>query len=177
MVVRVDVDLSNVDAAVYESLTLRTALHPSEDKLRLVARVLGQCLLYESGITEGRGLSESDDPALYVKDSQGKILHWIDVGYPSAERIHRASKAAGKVSIVCHKAPDGLVRIREQRSIYGVSGIAVYLILPELVQKLSEVVLARNSWTVVRTGEDLLVTVGELYFAGTCIQTTLSELA
>ena len=175
-VFRIDVELSNVDAGVYETLELRTALHPSEDTTRLVARVLAQCLAYEDGITVGRGLSEADDPALFVKDGAGNIAHWIDVGYPSAERLHRASKAALKVTVLCHKAPDGLVRIREKRRIHNVDQIVVFLISPALVQSLADSLERGNQWNVVRTGEDLLVTVGDALYSGACIETTLANL-
>lgn len=175
-VFRLDVELSNVDAGVYETLQLRTAQHPSEDTARLVARVLAQCLVYEAGIGEGRGLSEADDPALFVKDAAGNLAHWIDVGYPSAERLHRASKAASRVTVVCHKSREGLIRIRDKRRIHNVDQIAIFLISPELVESLSQVLERGNQWNVVRTGEDLLVTIGDQLYAGSCIETTLANL-
>jgi uncharacterized protein YaeQ len=96
---RLDVELSDITRSVYTSLELRVAQHPSEDVERVVVRALAHCLLYEPGLSWGRGLSEADDPALHVTDGGGGIVHWVDVGQPGAERLHRASKRAERVSI------------------------------------------------------------------------------
>ncbi|HEY5956852.1 MAG TPA: YaeQ family protein [Polyangiaceae bacterium] len=173
---RLNVELSNIDTGVYESLELRLAQHPSEDTARLVARALAHCLAHEAGLVAGRGLSEADDPALFVTDAAGNTTHWIDIGHPSSERLHRASKATPRVTVVCHKSADGLIRAREKRAIHGAERIAVWLISPELVESLSQIIDRNNDWTVVRTGQDLMVTVKDRLFSGTLVETTLSAL-
>jgi uncharacterized protein YaeQ len=173
---RVNVEVSNVDAGVYETLELRVAQHPSEDLSRLVTRILAQCLAHEEGLCAGRGLCEADDPALFVKDAVGNVVHWIDVGCPGPERLHRASKATPRVTVVCQKERDGLVRVREKRPIHNVDKIAVWLIAPELVEALAKSMERSNNWTLVRTGEDLMVTVNGKMLLGAFVETTLSAL-
>jgi uncharacterized protein YaeQ len=173
---RLKVELSNIDAGVYESLELRLAQHPSEDILRLVTRALAHCLAHEEGLVAGRGLSEADDPALFVRDAAGNTTHWIDIGYPSSDRLHRASKATPRVTVVCHRSADGLIRAREKRAIHGAERIAVWLVSPDLVESLAEVLSRNCQWTVVRTGQDLMVTVNDQLFSGTLLETTLSAL-
>jgi uncharacterized protein YaeQ len=174
---RINVDVSNVDAGVYETLELRVAQHPSEDLVRLVTRVLAQILAHEDGLCVGRGLSEVDDPALYVKDATGNVVHWIDVGCPSAERLHRASKATPRVTIVSQKGAEGLIRVREKRPIHNVDKIAVWLLSPELVQSLAEQLERNNVWSLVRTGEELMVTVKDKLYSGSVLTTTLAALS
>ena len=90
-----DIDLSDMDRAVFESRALRVARHPSESEDYLVTRVLAYALEYTDGIEfSAGGLSSPDTPALAVKDLTGALRAWIDIGTPDAERLHRASKAA-----------------------------------------------------------------------------------
>ena len=99
-----DVDLSDTDRQVYETLSLRVARHPSESDEFLVARLLAYCLEYTEGIEFSKGLSAADDPPIAVRDLTGTLQAWIDVGTPSVERLHRASKAAPRVAVYVHKA-------------------------------------------------------------------------
>jgi uncharacterized protein YaeQ len=174
---RFAVDIANVDVGTYAKAELRVAQHPSEDLPRVVARILAHCLAYDEDLCAGRGLDEADEPALWLKDPTGNLLHWIDVGHPGAERIHRASKAAPLVTIVCHKAKEGLLREREKRAIHRVDEIRVWLLPPELVQGLAVTVSRTNDWTLVRSGEDLMVSVGERHFTGVLVDTTLGRLS
>jgi uncharacterized protein YaeQ len=174
---RVNVDVANVDAGIYETLDLRIAQHPSEDLLRVVARVLAQCLLHEEGLCAGRGLSEADDPALFVKDGAGNVVHWIDVGYPGSDRLHRASKASRRLTVVCHKGSEGLIRAREKRAIHNVDQISVILLTPSLVQALADSLERNNTWVLVRTGEELMVTANEHLYSGSVLETTLGALS
>jgi uncharacterized protein YaeQ len=100
-----DIDLAHVDRGVYEQLSLRVARHPSESDEFLIARIFAYCLEYTAGIEFSRGLCDADEPPVAVKDLTGALLTWIDVGTPSAERLHRASKAAPRVVVYVHKDP------------------------------------------------------------------------
>src|SRR6187455_2619234 len=97
---RLEIELSDVDRATYETLELRVARHPSESMRYLVTRTLAYCLSYEEGISFSKGgLSSTDEPPVAVRDAHGVLKVWIDVGTPGAARVHKASKAAGRVEI------------------------------------------------------------------------------
>ena len=98
-----EIDLSDTDRHVYETLSLRIARHPSESDEFLVARLLAYCLEFTEGIEFSKGLSAADDPPIAVRDLTGTLRAWIDVGTPSVERLHRASKAAPRVAVYVHK--------------------------------------------------------------------------
>ena len=85
-----DIDLNDADRRVYETLALRVARHPSESEPYLLTRVLAYALEYTEGIGFSRGLSEPDEPAIFVRDLTGAIRVWIEIGTPDAERLHRA---------------------------------------------------------------------------------------
>src|SRR5687767_5376358 len=100
---RVQVTLSDVDRNVYESLDLRMARHPSESMRYMLTRLFAYALSYEEGIAFSKGgLSSTDEPPIAVHDPTGILLAWIDVGAPSAERLHKASKAAKRVALYTH---------------------------------------------------------------------------
>src|SRR5687767_6534512 len=98
-----DIELADNDRSVYESLSLRVAQHPSESDEYLVARVLAYLLEYGRGIEFSRGVSDPEEPAISIRDLTGKITTWIEIGTPDAARLHRASKAAARVVVYCHK--------------------------------------------------------------------------
>lgn len=100
-----DIELNDVDRSVYETLNLRVAQHPSESPDYLVTRVLAYCLEYAEGIGFSKGLSDPDEPAIFVRDLTGALQVWVDIGLPEPERLHRASKAAPRVAVYTHKEP------------------------------------------------------------------------
>jgi len=100
-----DIELADADRAVYESLSLRVAQHPSETPDYLMARVLAYCLEFAEGIGFSKGLSDPDEPAIFVRDLTGALQVWVDLGLPEPERLHRASKAAPRVAVYTHKDP------------------------------------------------------------------------
>ncbi len=97
------IDLSDSDRGVYESLDLRVARHPSESEEFLVARVLAYALEYQQGIDFSRGLSDPDEPPISVRDLTGNMRAWIDIGTPSADRLHKAAKSTDRVAVYSHK--------------------------------------------------------------------------
>src|SRR5690606_21294072 len=94
------VNVSDVDRGVYEALDLRVARHPSETMRWLLTRTLAYCLSHGEGIAFSKGgLSDTDGPPLAVHDATGKLLAWIEIGAPSADRLHKAAKAAPRVAL------------------------------------------------------------------------------
>ena len=88
------ITLSDVDRAVYEKLDLRIARHPSESGRYFWQRTLAYCLSYEEASRSVRELSESDEPPVSGVDPKPEF-YWLGSTStpPSADRLHRASKA------------------------------------------------------------------------------------
>lgn len=125
--------LSDVDRGVYESLDLRVAQHPSETMRFLVTRVLAYALSYEEGIAFSKGgLSATEEAPISVRDPTGILLAWIDVGVPSAERLHKASKAARRVAVFTTE-PARLAREASGKSVHKASEIDVWPLDPGIV--------------------------------------------
>ena len=173
---RLTVSLSDVDRGVYEELAFRVACHPSEGNERLVTRILAYLLNYDERLEFGRGLSDADEPALWRHDLTGLLEHWIDVGTPSAERIHLASKKAQKVSIVCHKTEAGLSREFTKKKLFKAEDIRVTLLEPGFIKELANALDRTSEWSVVRTDDELTVTLGELTVSSTVRDIALTDL-
>src|SRR6202046_1501746 len=102
------IELADSDRGVYAPLDLRVARHPSETEEHLLTRVLAYCLEYTEGISFSNGLSDSDQPAISVRDLTGALRVWIDVGAPEAARLHRAAKLAQRLAVYTHKDAEQL---------------------------------------------------------------------
>lgn len=163
---RIKIELSDIDRGVYESLDFRVAQHPSEDAPRLVARILAFALLHEEALEFGKGIADVEEPALWVKDLTGQITHWVDVGTPGAERIHIASKKAGRVTIVCHKGEDALTREMTKRKVHKAEEIVVLYIDPGFISQLAKKLDRNADWTVVQSDGELSVTISDETISG-----------
>jgi uncharacterized protein YaeQ len=163
---RWQVTLSDVERQVYETLDLRLAQHPSETMRYLVTRALAYCLSYEDGIAFSKGgLSDAEEPAVSVFDATGTRTAWIDVGAPSAERLHRASKATPRVSVFTHD----LAQLRKEassRAIHRVGEIAVFVLKPDFVDAIEALVDRNTKLEIVRSDGRLYVTVDGHTFDG-----------
>ena len=173
---RVRLDLSNLDEDVYRTLDFRIAQHPSEDGPRLVARILAYGLLHEEGLEFGRGLSTADDAALWTHDLTGRLVHWIDVGVPSAERIHSASKAAQRVSVFCHKPEEALRRELRGKSVFAAERVEFLLVSPQFVTQAAEKLERSVEWSLMVTGGELHLTIGQTTLVGSLERRTLLQL-
>jgi len=155
-----DVELADSDRGVYETLPIRAALHPSETEEYLWTRVLAYCLQYEEGLAFSKGLSDGDEPALWVRDPDGRVRLWIEIGTPDAARLHKAAKAADRVAVYTHKDPHSLLRRLEGERIHRAEEIPVYAIDRNLLARLVEVLDRRVKMHLAVTGGHLYVEVG-----------------
>jgi uncharacterized protein YaeQ len=173
---RLEVDLSDVDRSNYAQLELRPARHPSESMRYLVTRTLAYCLSYEEGIAFSKGgISSTDEPPVVVRDHQGILLAWIDVGTPSADRVHKASKAARRVEIY---GASNLADLRAEAAggrVHRASEIDVWTFDGSFLDAL-EARFERNlSLTLVRTEGQLYVTVAGATFESELMHSKLLD--
>jgi uncharacterized protein YaeQ len=156
-----EVQLSLVDRNVYDSISFKAAQHPSETNEYLVTRALAYCLEYREGIAFSRGLAEPDEPAVTVKDLTGAIQSWIEIGNPSADRLHRASKAAPRVAIYTHRDATAFVRQLGDQRIHKKDAIELYAIDRTLIESLCERLDRRMTVTLLAQEGHLFITVGD----------------
>ena len=146
----ITVALSDVDRGVYETLELRMARHPSESMRFLVTRLFAYALSYEEGIAFSKGgISSTDEPPVSIRDLTGVLVAWIDVGSPTAARLHKATKAAKRVSLFT--CADVSYLSREDDSPQGRNRRDVFAIA-SFVDTFAERIDRRTEIEIVRTG-------------------------
>ena len=161
-----DIQLSDVDRGVYETLAVRAARQPSETAEYLLTRVLAYCLEYTEGLAFTAGLAEPDEPALAVRDLTGALQTWIDIGAPDATRLHKASKAAARVVVYTHKDPAALMRQLGDARIHRAEALEIYAIDRALLAALSERLERRMVLELAVSDRHLYVTLGGTTLSG-----------
>ena len=165
-VYRLQIELSDVDRGVYESLALRVARHPSESEEFLIARVLAYLLEYAEGIAFSRGVSEPDEPTIAIRDLTGAITTWIDIGAPDAARLHKAAKTADRVVVYTHKDPRPFVDRLAGQKIHRADMLELYAIDRVLLSALVARLDRRVAATVSVADRELYVSVGAENLSG-----------
>lgn len=169
------IDLSDVDRGVYESLDLRLARHPSETMRFLLLRALAYCLCFEEGIAFSKGLSSTDEPAVWTREGDGRVTRWIDIGRPSMERLHKARKLTDRVAVFTADDASFLQREARGAKLHRGDDIALWCVDPALLDALEAKVDRNTALTVVHTEGALYVTVGEATLQGTVRVSPLVE--
>jgi uncharacterized protein YaeQ len=153
--------VSDVDRSFYDSVDLRVAMHPSETEVFLVTRVIAYALNYEPGLEFSNGLSNPDDPAIRLPGSNGKVSKWIDIGNPSAKRLHKASKSSDAVVIYTYKDPENLKREMEGEAIHRPEQIQIFSLDPKFLQSVALFLKKDNAWQIIHNDGELVVSSGE----------------
>jgi len=99
---RASLTVSDLDRGYFAEHGLTLARHPSETDERMMLRTLLFALNAHENLQFGRGISTDDEPALWLKDDTGNILHWIDLGLPDERLLRRACGRAAQVSILTY---------------------------------------------------------------------------
>ncbi|MEY4094257.1 MAG: hypothetical protein RLZZ53_1456 [Acidobacteriota bacterium] len=161
-----DIDLSDNDRGVYETLALRVAQHPSESNEYLIARVLAYMLEFAEGIDFSRGVSEPEEPTISIRDLTGAITTWIEIGTPDSTRLHKASKAAARVAVYCHKEGAQWLKGLAAAGIHRADALELYAIDRDLIGALVAKLDRRMAFSVSITDRELYVSIGDENLTG-----------
>jgi uncharacterized protein YaeQ len=161
-----DINLTDFDRHVYETLALRVARHPSESEEYLLTRVLAYALEFTEGIEFTRGLAAPDEPAIAVRDLTGAIRSWIDVGTPEAARLHKACKAVPRVAVYTHRDPAQLLGRLAGGRIHRAEALEIYAVDRRLIAALAVRLERRMAFSLSVQAGDLHVSIGADTLAG-----------
>lgn len=153
------IDLSDADRGVYAAFELRVAQHPSETPQFMLARVLAYCLEYAEGIVLTDGIAAVDEPAVLVRDLTGRITAWIEVGTPTAERLHRGSKQATRCAVYTHRAAEPLLAQLAGQKIHRAAELPVYAFDRGFMDEASAALGRRAKLSLSVTGQHLYLDI------------------
>jgi uncharacterized protein YaeQ len=158
---RANLQLSDIDRGVYETIQTTVAQHPSETEGRLVARLLALAIFYEPGLTFTKGLCATDEPDIWVVGPDGRTQLWVEVGLPEADRIVKASRHAERVALLaCGRA---LTTWNQQHlpKLEKITNLTVLNVEQSFVTTLASRLERSINWSITITEGALYLTVGE----------------
>jgi uncharacterized protein YaeQ len=100
--------IADIDHGYYADHALTLARHPSETDERMMVRLLALALNAhelqdmcggDATLAFGAGLSDPDDPDLWIKDYTGATRLWVEVGQPEDKPLAKACQKADVVRV------------------------------------------------------------------------------
>lgn len=152
---------------MYETLDFRVAMHPSETTDFLLTRVIAFALNAQQDLEfTAEGLSDPDSPALRLPGAHGTIALWIEIGNPSAKKLHKGAKAANAVKVYTYKDPRTFVAdVQSHGSVHRANEIEVYAISPKFLDSVAKQLARDNRWSLLH--QDGVVTISSDAFSET----------
>ena len=162
---RFDIALSDADRGMYVQLDWRVAQHPSESERYLIARVLARALEHGERVewSDG-GVSDDEEPAIIERDLRGDIVAWIEIGSPSPERLHKASKRSPRVVVYTWKS---IAQLGEAcADIFGADRLELVELPVTLLDRIAATLDRVNRWELAVSGGTIYLTIaGSLFEA------------
>ncbi|MEK6773557.1 MAG: YaeQ family protein [Bdellovibrionota bacterium] len=160
MLYRFQIELSDIDRGIYESLDFRVAQHPSEAVPYLLTRTLAYSLSYQRGLEfASKGLGDPEGPALQVITDNGAIDLWVEIGNPSARKLHKANKAARQVIVYTYKSAEVLLLDIKNNDVHKANQIQIYAFDPKILLELESSLEKNNRWGILLQDEHLSIEV------------------
>lgn len=134
----------------------------------MVARLLSYALFYEEGLQFTRGISVGNEPDLWSKGPDGRLLTWIEVGLPEAERLIKAARHSVRVSLLaCGNALANWER-QQLPKLAEVTNLTITTIDPGFLGRLIALLERTITW-------EITITEGTLYLqiAGESLETPI----
>ena len=163
-VYKAQLQLADMDRALYADHALTLALHPSETEERLLVRLLAFALLVPHDTDRGalqfaRGLSDADEPDLWQPDLTGQLVQWVEVGQPDERRLARACGRAERVTIFAYGSAVPIWWGGIAGKVARLSNLAVWQLPAEQARALATLARRSMAWQV--TVQDGTVWVGD----------------
>lgn len=102
-VIKVQLQLADMDRHHYQDYSLTLAQHPSENDARVMVRLLAFALQAAPGLTFTKGLSAGEEQAeLWLPKLEGGTALWVEFGQPDEKWLRKASHRADQVVLYCY---------------------------------------------------------------------------
>lgn len=155
---KVELNLSDMDRHVYETVKLTLAQHPSETLERMMVRLMVLGINYHRDLTFTKGLSSTDEPELWQCDPNGTISHWIELGQASVDRLRKGVSRAQKLSLYAYGREANVWWPKSESQLKGLPKLNIYQFEWAQVSELPRFVTRTMALS-------LTISDGELYLA------------
>lgn len=157
---RANIQIADIDRGVYETLQTSVARHPSETEERLIARLLAFTLFHEDDLQFTKGVCVGEEPDLWAKGPDGRVVSWVEVGVPEPDRLIKAARHAGRVALLAcgnglpHWERHGLPKLE------GVTNLTVITLEQDFVNRLVALLERSITWEVTITEGTVYLQIG-----------------
>lgn len=107
---KAQLQVADIDHGYYADHGLTLARHPSETDERMMVRLVALALHAhelqsvcqgDGTLSFGAGLSDPDEPDVWLRDFTGQTRLWIEVGQPEDKPVIKACGKADQVAVYC----------------------------------------------------------------------------
>ena len=147
-VCKANITLSDMDRHYYGDLSLTIAQHPSETAERMMVRLLSFCYRAADNLTFTRGLSSVDEPDIWLKSDDGRILEWIEVGQPATYRLKKAQGVARQVLVFAYGRGIDIWWKNNTAAVQALSKVKVYYFDAAELQDLTKLAAKTMNLTI-----------------------------
>jgi len=149
--------ISDFNRDYYDSVNLTVALHPSENLPRMMARIVAYCLNAQENITFTKGLSEVEEPDIWVKTLDGLISLWIDMGEPAPDRVKKSSRLAPEVKVYSFNSKSDTWWEQSKAKVQAFSHVKFYQFDWSQVQTLATFAQRNMDWSLTISGDTVYI--------------------
>jgi uncharacterized protein YaeQ len=160
--------VADIDHGYYADHALTLARHPSETDERMMVRLAALAFHAhelqtvcggDGALAFGKGLSDPDEPDVWLRDFTGAVRLWIEAGQPDDGALTRACRQADQVAVYCfhHAAEVWWKGIANKLT--RLSNLSVYRIPAEVSQALAA--LAQRSMQLQATLQEGVLMLGD----------------
>lgn len=110
-VFKANLQVADIDHHYYAEHALTLARHPSETDERMMVRLAALALQAhqlqdvcggDGTLAFGAGLSDPDEPDVWLRDFTGRPRVWVEVGQPEEKPVLKACGKADHVALYCY---------------------------------------------------------------------------
>lgn len=149
--------ISDFNRDYYASVNLTVALHPSENLARMMARIVAYCLNAQENMTFTKGLSEVEEPDIWVKRLDGLITLWIDMGEPAPDRVKKSSRLAPEVKVYSFNSKSDTWWEQNRAKVQAFSNVKFYQLDWLQIQTLATFAKRNMDWSLSISGDTVYI--------------------
>lgn len=155
---KTNVQLSDMDRHHYSTYSLTLARHPSETDERMMARLIAFMRYADERLIFTKGLSETEEPDLWIKDLSGQTDLWIEVGAPTVKRIVSKSRQVRKIVVLGYGRHAELWWKKSKADLEKIGNLEVVILPVELTESLCRHVERSMEWQcLIQDGQMSLI--------------------
>lgn len=167
-VFKANLQIADIDHNYYADHALTLARHPSETDERMLVRLSALALQAhqlqdvcngDGTLAFGAGLSDPNEPDVWLRDFTGRTRLWIEVGQPEDKPLAKACSKADAVVLYCFSHSADIWWKGMENKVSRLSNLSVYRISSPTSQALAS--MAQRNMQLQATIQEGVLSLGD----------------